>query len=459
MHLTVFGTGFVGLVTGSCLADFGMLVTCVDVDEAKIRALQQGELPIYEPGLEEVVKRNVASKRLIFSADLKKAVKGSLVLFVAVGTESRPDGRANLDHVRSVAETIGATMEEYKVVVIKSTVPVGTAHQVAEWVRGAQKAAVDFDVVSNPEFLREGAAVEDFMRPNRVVLGADNPRALAIVKDIYRPLYLIETPFVVTDNCTAELIKYANNSFLAIKISFINEVARLCDRTGSDVHVIARALGLDGRIGRKFLHPGPGWGGSCFPKDTRAFVRVFEDYGVENRMVRASIEVNDEQPGHVLATLEKALGTLQGARVALLGLSYKPNTNDVRESPAIRLANAAIEAGAKVIAFDPVAIATAKAVLKKPNLEFAANAYAAAKNADALVLATEWNEFRNLDMARVRSEMKGNVILDARNVYDPVTLTQIGFHYIGVGRPAPAKAQPAPHPVSRPRARAAKQAR
>ena len=311
MHLTVFGSGFVGLVTGACLADFGMMVTCADIDQRKIRSLKDGKIPIYEPGLEEVIKRNAASNRLFFRSDLKAAVKDSLVLFIAVGTEGRPDGRANLEHVRNVAQTIGATMEEYKVVVIKSTVPIGTAQKVREWIQEAQKTPIDFDVVSNPEFLREGAAVEDFMRPNRVVLGSDNPRALAIVKDIYRPLYLIETPFVITDNCTAELIKYANNSFLAVKISFINEVARLCEQTSSDVHVVAKALGLDGRIGRKFLHAGPGWGGSCFPKDTRAFVCTFEDYEVPNRIVRAAIEVNDDQPEHLVGLVEKATGTLQ----------------------------------------------------------------------------------------------------------------------------------------------------
>lgn len=434
MNLTVFGSGFVGLVTGACLADFGMMVTCADIDEGKVSALKQGEIPIYEPGLEEVLKRNAASKRLSFSSDLKKAVKDSLVLFIAVGTEGRADGRANLEHVRSVAQTIGASMEEYKVVVIKSTVPVGTAQQVRNWIADAQKVPIDFDVVSNPEFLREGAAVEDFMRPNRVVLGSDNQRALAIVKDIYRPLYLIETPFVITDNCTAELIKYANNSFLAVKISFINEVARLCECTGSDVHVVARALGLDGRIGRKFLHAGPGWGGSCFPKDTRAFVCTFEDFKVPNRIVRAAIEVNDDQPEHLIKLMEHSMGTLRGARVALLGLAYKPNTNDVRDSPAIRLANELIKAGAEVAAFDPVAIPTTKASFPNLKIEYSSDPYAAAVDADSLVLATEWNEFRSLDMRRIRSGMTGNVILDSRNVYDPSVLAGLGFHYIGVGR-------------------------
>lgn len=456
MNLTVFGSGFVGLVTGACLADFGMMVTCADIDEPKIRLLQNGRIPIYEPGLEEVVKRNSASKRLSFSSDLKKAVKDSLVLFIAVGTEGRPDGRANLEHVRSVAETIGRSMEDYKVVVIKSTVPVGTAQQVREWIRGAQKAPIDFDVVSNPEFLREGAAVEDFMRPNRVVLGADNPRALAIVRDIYRPLYLIETPFVVTDNRTAELIKYANNSFLAVKISFINEVSRLCEQTGSDVHVVAKALGLDGRIGRKFLHAGPGWGGSCFPKDTRAFVRTFEDFKVPNRIVQAAIEVNDDQPRHLVSLLAKALGTLKDTRVGLLGLAYKPNTNDVRDSPAIRLATALTAAGAEVHAFDPVAIPTTKESFPKLKLQYASDAYAVLRKADALVIATEWNEFRNLDMAKVRSDMRGNVVLDCRNIYDPAGLANLGFHYIGVGRSVQGSTQPPAATTRGTRAKAAK---
>jgi UDPglucose 6-dehydrogenase len=435
MHITVIGTGFVGLVVGACLADFGMQVTCADADQAKIRYLQTGKIPVYEPGLQELVRRGLSQKRLYFSTDLRTSVQSALVIFVAVGTESRKDGRANLSHIRDVARVIGRHMNDYKVIVIKSTVPAGTAEQMAEWVRSTQISIQDFDIISNPEFLREGAAVEDFMRPNRVLLGGNSQRALAIVKDIYRPLYLIQTPFIETDNRTAELIKYATNSFLAIKISYINEIARLCDRMGTDVHVIAKALGLDGRIGAKFLHPGPGFGGSCLPKDTRAFLRTFEDAGVENHMVRAAIQVNQDQAGEVVHKLKRQLGgSLHGRRVCLLGLSYKPNTNDVRESPALRLCKLFLNRGAYVRAFDPEAIESAQVALQSPRLFFAKDAYAAARRADAVVLATEWNEFRNLDLPRLRAVMSGNVLLDARNIYDPATVMGLGFCYLGVGR-------------------------
>ena len=436
MHITVIGSGFVGLVAGACLADFGMQVTCADIDEAKIRQLQGGKVPIYEPGLEELIHRGLSQKRLTFSHDLKKSVQDCLVIFIAVGTEPRSDGRANLDHVRDVSQTIGRHMNDYKVVVIKSTVPVGTAEQVTEWIRGAQSQPRDFDVVSNPEFLREGAAVEDFMHPNRVLLGCNNPCALAIIKDIYRPLYLLETPFVVTDNRTAELVKYATNAFLAVKISYINEIARLCDRVGSDVHLIAKALGLDGRIGSKFLHPGPGFGGSCLPKDTRAFLKTFEDFGLKNHVVEAAVEVNRGQLNEVTQKLVRELGSLRNRKLCLLGLSYKPNTNDVRESPALKLCEAFLKAGARVRAFDPVAIDSTRAVLRSPKLSFGKNAFDAASGADATIVATEWNEFRNLDLGKLKTSMAGDVLLDARNVYDPAAATALGFRYIGIGRAA-----------------------
>ena len=434
MHITVIGTGFVGLVAGACLADFGMQVTCADTDESKIRQLQAAKIPIYEPGLEELVRRGLSRKRLCFSTDLKTSIQGALVIFVAVGTESQKNGRANLTHISEVARAIGRYMNDYKVIVIKSTVPPGTAEQMSAWVRRAQIRSQDFDVISNPEFLREGAAVEDFMRPNRVLLGGDNPRALAIVKDIYRPLYLIQTPFIETDNRTAELIKYATNSFLAVKISYINEMARLCDRLGADVHVIAKALGLDGRIGAKFLHPGPGFGGSCLPKDTRAFLHTFEDFGLENHIVRAAVEVNQGQAAEVVRKLTRPLGSLRGRHICLLGLSYKPNTNDVRESPALSLCELFLKGGAHVRAFDPQAIGSAKAALRNQRLSFAKDAYSAARGADAVVLATEWNEFRNLDLSKLKALMSGDVLLDARNIYDPVTATRLGFCYLGIGR-------------------------
>ncbi len=434
MNITVCGCGFVGLIVGACLSDFGMQVTCADIDEQKIRQLQAGKIPIYEPGLEELIHRGREQKRLTFTHELGKSIHDSLVVFVTVGTEPRSDGHANLAHVKACGVTIGQHMNDYKVIVMKSTVPVGTAENMAKWIREAQKVPHDFDVVSNPEFLREGAAVEDFMHPNRVLLGSDNPRALAIVKDIYRPLYLIETPFIVTDNRTAELIKYATNAFLAVKISYINEIARLCDRVGSDVHVIAKALGLDGRIGSKFLHPGPGFGGSCLPKDTRAFVKTFEDFGLKNHIVEAAMGVNRGQIGEMMQKLTTAVGTLRNRKLCVLGLSYKPNTNDVRESPALRLCEQMLKAGAQVRAFDPVAVSSTRVALQHSRLSFAKDPYEAARNAVAVVLATEWNEFRNLDLVRLKDAMAGDVLLDTRNIYDPAAAKAAGFRYWGVGR-------------------------
>jgi UDPglucose 6-dehydrogenase len=454
MHVSMIGCGFVGLVAGACMADFGMFVTCADIDQRRIAQLQAGKVPIYEPGLNDIIQRNVAGKRLFFTSDLNKAVRESLVIFVAVGTEARADGRPNLDHVRSVAQEVGRHMEDYKIIVLKSTVPVGTADKVAAWIRGAQPRPVDFDVVSNPEFLREGGAVDDFMHPNRVVLGAASARALAVVKDIYRPLYIIDTPFVITDNRTAELVKYATNSFLAMKISYANEIARLCERTGSDVHVVAKALGMDGRIGRKFLHPSPGWGGSCLPKDTLAFLRIFEDFGLKNHLVAAAVEVNREQPKVMLDKLQAAVGKLRGATVALLGLAYKNNTNDVRESPALALADQLLKAGAIVRAFDPAAMETTRQVFTHPKLQFAADAYEAVAGADAVVVATEWNEFRNLDLPRMAASAKGRVLLDTRNIYEPDAAAAAGFTYLGNGRVAPSQAKARPLQKSR-RARAA----
>jgi UDPglucose 6-dehydrogenase len=436
MHLTVVGTGFVGLVAGACLADFGAAVTCVDIDQAKVKQLQAGKIPIYEPELQEILRRNVRSKRLTFSSDLRKSIADSLALFICVGTEALPDGRANLSHVRKASEAIGKLMSDYKVIVLKSTVPVGTSELVTKWIRDAQAAPVDFDVVSNPEFLREGAAVNDFMRPNRVVLGGSNPRALAILKDIYRPLYLIETPLVITDNRTAELIKYATNAFLALKISYVNEIARLCDRVSADVHVVAKAMGLDERIGRKFLHPGPGFGGSCLPKDTRAFLQIYRDFGVRNHLVAASIAVNAEQPLIIIKKLKSALRGLRKVRIGLLGLSYKPNTNDVRESPALTLARKMLQAGAWLRAYDPVANEPARQMLRHRRFLVCESPYEVAKGANAIVIATEWNEFRNLDLKRLKSLMPGDVLMDCRNIFEPMSAVALGFRYFGVGRSA-----------------------
>ena len=437
MHVTVVGTGYVGLVAGAGLADFGLHVVCVDKLEEKIDQLRKGIIPFYEPGLKELVDRNVANGRLSFSTDLAGSVDSSLVIFIAVGTPSNDDGTVDLSFVEAVAREIGNLLDDYKVVVTKSTVPVGTNRWIKELILEETKGDVTVDVVSNPEFLREGSAVEDFMRPNRVVLGSDSEKALAIVKDIYRPLYLIETPFVVTNLETAEMIKYASNAFLATKISFINEVANLCEAVGADVHHVAKAMGLDKRIGPKFLHPGPGFGGSCFPKDTRALAAIGRQFDTPQRIVESVIEVNEAQKRRSIEKIRSILdGDVKGRTVAVLGLSFKPNTSDIREAPAITLIHALQEEGAAVRAFDPAAMEEFKRLFQEDRLTYADNAYDAARGADALVVVTEWNEFRNLDLQRLKSVMNGLRIVDLRNIYDPDKVRSLGFAYIGTGRGA-----------------------
>jgi UDPglucose 6-dehydrogenase len=432
MHISVIGTGYVGLVTGACFAEFGVDVTCADVDEAKISRLQRGVVPIYEPGLEHLVSKNVQAGRLRFTTDIREAVQQALVIFLAVGTPPLPDGSPDLSFVESAACSIADHMNGYKVVVTKSTVPIGTGEHLRTLISERQKTKINFGVVSNPEFLREGAAINDFMRPDRVVIGSRDEEAIAIMKDLYRPLYLIEAPFVITSLEAAELTKYAANAFLATKISFINEIANLCERIGCDVHDVARAIGMDKRIGSKFLHPGPGFGGSCFPKDTRALSSVARKFDTESLIVDAVIEVNHRQRQEMLKKISNLVGKFEGKTVAVLGLAFKPETDDMREAPSIDIIRNLVEQGAKVKAYDPVAKTEAMKVL--PDIMYADDEYAAVADADALVFVTEWNQFRALDMTRIRDLMKSPKIADLRNIYDPEDMRELGFQYVGVGR-------------------------
>ena len=434
MHLTVVGTGYVGLVSGAGFADFGLSVTCVDRDEHKIRMLQEGKLPIYEIGLEEIIRRNIKNTRLAFSTDLKTAVQQSLVVFIAVGTPEGSAGEPDLSQIESVALSLANCIDDYKVIVTKSTVPVGTSRWIRDIIEKHQERKVKFDVVSNPEFLREGSAIEDFMRPNRVVIGADSEHAKAIVKDIYRPLYLIETPFVVTNLETAELIKYASNAFLATKISFINEVANLCERVGADIHHVARGMGLDNRIGSKFLHAGPGYGGSCFPKDVLALASMGKRFGSRQRIVETVSEVNRLQRELIVRKVDEALDGIEGRRIGVWGLSFKPNTDDIRESPAISICKVLSDKKALIRAYDPVAMPNAKKVLDHAGIDYCQTAYDAAEGADALLITTEWNEFRNVDLVRIKSLLHQSVVFDLRNILDPEKMSGLGFKYFGTGR-------------------------
>jgi UDPglucose 6-dehydrogenase len=436
MNVCIIGTGYVGLVTGACFAEFGVQVVCADKDADKIAALERGEIPIYEPGLDAIVARNLRERRLSFTTDTAAAVRSALVVFIAVQTPTKADGTTDLAAVEAVAREIGRSMDGYKVVVTKSTVPVGTSYDVKKWIDEEQAAAGTshrFSVGSNPEFLREGAAIGDFMRPDRVVIGADEDEAIAILKDLYRPLYLIETPFVITNIATAELTKYAANSFLAVKISFINEMANLCEEIGGDVHAIARGIGLDRRIGPKFLHPGPGFGGSCFPKDTRSAASFARQKGLQLEIVEAVIRVNEQQRERMVEKITRALGgDARGKTVAVLGLSFKPETDDMRDAPSVDILQKLQQRGASIRAFDPVAMANA--VRELPDITLCKNEYEACENADALVLMTEWNQFRMLDLARVRTLLREPVVVDLRNVYDPVSMRRAGFRYDSVGR-------------------------
>ncbi len=432
MHIAVIGTGYVGLVTGACFAEFGVDVTCVDIDENKIARLIEGEMPIYEPGLEQLVIKNMQSGRLRFTTDLKQAVEQALVIFLAVGTPPKSDGSPDLSFVETAARSVAEYMNGYKVIVTKSTVPIGTGEHLRKLIRENLKTRLNFGIVSNPEFLREGAAINDFMRPDRVVIGSRDEEAVAIMRDLYRPLYLIEAPFVITSLEAAELAKYAANAFLATKISFINEIANLCESIGCDVHDVARAIGMDKRIGSKFLHPGPGFGGSCFPKDTRALASVAREFNRDSIIVDAVIEVNRRQREAMVPKIEKLVGELSGKTIAILGLAFKPETDDMREAPAIDIVNTLVTRGAKVRAYDPVAMEEAGKVLSQ--IEYAADEYEAVAGADALVFITEWNQFRALDMSRIRDLMRSPRIADLRNIYDPSDMRELGFEYVGVGR-------------------------
>lgn len=432
MHIAVIGSGYVGLVTGACFAEFGVDVTCIDVDADKIARLQKGDSPIYEPGLDQLLEKNLQAGRLRFTTELADAVNQSLVIFIAVGTPPRADGSADLTYVEEVARGLAEHLDSYKVIVTKSTVPVGTGKRLTALIKKHQATPTEFSVVSNPEFLREGAAITDFMRPDRVVIGGSDPEAIAIMKDLYRPLYLIETPFVITSLEGAELIKYAANAFLATKISFINEIANLCEKVGCDVHDVARALGMDRRIGSKFLHPGPGFGGSCFPKDTAALSMIGREYSSPMKIVDTVIEVNRVQREMMIPKIEKLAGGLNSKRVAVLGLAFKPETNDMRDAPSVDIIEGLIESGANVSAYDPIATDDARKLL--PNIEFANDEYEAVADADVLVIVTEWNQFRALDMNRIRKSMKTPKIADLRNIYDPASIRELGFEYVGVGR-------------------------
>ncbi len=435
MRVAMIGSGYVGLVSGACFSEFGIEVICVDKDADKIARLQDGEVPIYEPGLDDLLARSVADERLRFSTDLVAAVTGADAVFIAVGTPSRRgDGHADLAYVHQAAREIAAALNGYTVIVTKSTVPVGTSREVERIVREARPDA-DFDVASNPEFLREGSAIGDFMRPDRVVIGTDSERAREVMRQIYRPLYLIETPIIFTEPETAELIKYAANAFLATKITFINEIADLCEKVGADVHDVARGIGLDGRIGRLFLHPGPGYGGSCFPKDTLALVRTAEQAGAPMRIVEAVVEVNAARKK---AMAEKVIahcgGSVEGKTIAVLGLTFKPNTDDMREAPSLDIIPALQGAGARVRAYDPEGLEEAKKLLD--GVVWCDGVYEAMEGADALVIVTEWNAFRALDLARVKRLMKAPVMIDLRNIYDPEEMSAAGFRYASVGRPS-----------------------
>jgi UDPglucose 6-dehydrogenase len=438
MRIVMVGTGYVGLVTGACFSEFGVDVVCVDKDAAKIARLKAGGIPIFEPGLDKLVETNVKAGRLSFTTDLAAAVPGADAVFIAVGTPSRRgDGHADLSYVYAAAEEIGRALTGYAVVVTKSTVPVGTGREVARRIRAVRPDA-EFDVASNPEFLREGAAIGDFMRPDRVVIGAESDRAREVMRQLYRPLFLIETPIVFTSLETSELIKYAANTFLAAKITFINEIADLCEKVGADVHDVAKGIGLDGRIGKKFLHPGPGYGGSCFPKDTLALVKTAQDHGAPLRIIETVVDINDKRKKRMAEKVVAACGgSVKGKRIAVLGLTFKPNTDDMRDSPSLDILPALQAAGAKVVAYDPEGMHEAAAML--PGVEMAADAYAAMDGAEALVIVTEWNQFRSLQLDRVRKLMKAPVVVDLRNVYSPADMAAAGFDYHSVGRPRTAQ--------------------
>ncbi|HEU4826891.1 MAG TPA: UDP-glucose/GDP-mannose dehydrogenase family protein [Dongiaceae bacterium] len=433
MKIAMIGAGYVGLVSAACFSEFGHHVTCIDQDELKIGRLRRNEIPIYEPGLDALVARNAAAGRLKFEKSLAATVADAELVFIAVGTPSRRgDGHADLSFVREAARQIAEALRGYTVVVTKSTVPVGTGREVANIIRAAN-AQAEFDVVSNPEFLREGSAIDDFMRPNRVVIGAESERARDRMRELYRPLFLIETPILFTGLETAELIKYAANGFLAMKISFINQIADLCEKVGADVHDVARGVGLDGRIGQKFLHPGPGYGGSCFPKDTRALVEIARQAGAPLSLIEATADFNEARKLNMAERVKAAIGgATAGKAIALLGLTFKPNTDDMREAPSLAIAPALIAAGAEVRAHDPEGMPESRKLM--PDVSYCADPYEAMTGADAVVLLTEWNSYRALDLPRMKAVMKQPIVIDLRNIYRPAEMRAAGFQYTSIGR-------------------------
>jgi UDPglucose 6-dehydrogenase len=434
MHVGVVGTGYVGLVTGTCFADLGLQVTCVDQDVAKVEALQRGEIPIFEPGLDVLVAKNTEQGRLSFSTDLEEVVKRSLVVVVAVGTPPREDGTADLSAVEAVARAVGKNLDGYKVIVTKSTVPAGTGSKIRSWIEEESSGEVSFDVASNPEFLREGSAIEDFMRPDRIVVGVESSQAVAILSDLYRPLTGRNATLLITNVETAEVIKYASNAFLATKVSFINEVSGLCEEVGADVREVARGMGLDQRIGKHFLNPGPGYGGSCFPKDTLAFAALGTEHGTPLQIVQAAIDANTRHQERCLEKVLEMLGEdCVGLRVGVLGLSFKPDTDDMRDSPSIPLVRGLLARGVKVRAFDPEAMDNAREML--PEVHYCKDSTEVVAEADLLVLVTEWNEFRALNWEQIGAAMKTRRVVDLRNLYEPVQMKRRGFDYQCVGRP------------------------
>ncbi len=433
-RITVVGTGYVGLVTGACLADFGNDVRCIDVDASKIERLARGEIPFFEPGLEELVARNYKAERLAFGTDLTAATRWADAVFITVGTPPKKDGSADLSAVFAVAEAVARAATGYTVLVQKSTSPVGTARKLWAAVKKKAKKGVTIDVASNPEFLREGSAIETFMRPDRVVVGAETAKSEKFLRELHEPLYLMETPITVTTLETAELIKYASNAFLATKISFINEIANLCEEVGADVRTVAKAMGQDRRIGSKFLHAGPGYGGSCFPKDTLALASFARAAGAPIRLVEAVVDVNERQKARMVEKIKKQVGALRGKKIAILGLTFKPNTDDIRESPALDIVAGLVRGGALITAYDPAGMAHVRALPIGKKITFAEDAYEATKGADCAVLVTEWNELRSLDLKRMSRGMRKAVLCDLRNVYEPEEAKAAGLSYVGVGR-------------------------
>ena len=431
--IAVIGTGYVGIVSGAGIADFGNKVTCVDILEQKIQLLKNGIIPIYEPGLDELVKRNVKANRLDFSINVSETIQKSDIIFIAVGTPQAENGHADLSAIKAISKTIGENLNSYKIICTKSTVPIGTGNNIIKWIKRSMKNNIKFDYVSNPEFLREGSAVKDFLLPDRVVIGASSDRAFKLMEHIYRPLYINETPMLHTNVITAEMIKYASNSFLALKISYINEVANLCDIVGADIHQVTKGMGKDGRISPKFLHPGPGFGGSCFPKDLMAFSIFSKDNGVELKTIEAAILTNMQQKIKMTNKMETLVGgSFKNKKIAVLGLAFKSNTDDVRESPAITMIQTIIDNGGFVNAFDPIANKTMKKIF--PDIDYYATWEEACKNADAVAIMTEWNEFRGMDLLLLKSLLKNAVVLDTRNILNPKILLELNFNFDNVGR-------------------------